>query len=97
MDAHTISDQPFHEGGKYGPGQEMYYAIHRIRLWRWYCTTTNTPFSIRDTSVVYKKKKEVLQAICQTLGLATAGKNKELIARLDRYEFTTDQVQQMPL
>jgi len=31
------------------------------------------------------------------LGLATAGKNKELIARLDRYEFTTDQVQQMPL
>jgi hypothetical protein len=92
MDAHTINDQPFHEGGKYGAGQEMYYHMHRTRLWRWYCSATNNSFSIRDTSLIYKKKKEVLQGICQTLGLPTTGKNKELIARLDRYEFTPDQL-----
>lgn len=32
MDADIINIQPFHEGGKYGPGQEVYYAWHRVRL-----------------------------------------------------------------
>jgi hypothetical protein len=93
MDAQTINPYPYHEGGRYGPGQEVYYAKHRIRLWRWFCTATNTPFSLRNTSVIYKNKKEVLQNICQSLGLETEGKNKELVARLDRYEFTQEQLQ----
>jgi hypothetical protein len=92
MDAQTINATPYHEGGKHGPGQEVYYAIHRIRLWEWYCKTTSTPFNLKDTSVIYKKKKEVLQAVCQSLGLATDGINKVLIARLDRYEFTPEQL-----
>lgn len=95
MDQYTINEQPFHEGGKYGLGQEVFYSMHRIRLWRWYCTATNTPFTYKDTSIVYKKKKQTLQQICQSLGLAIEGKNKELIARLDRYEFTPDQLQQI--
>jgi hypothetical protein len=92
MDAHTINEHPYHEGGKHGPGQEMYYSMHRIRLWQWYCRVTNTPFKINDPSLIFKKKKEVLQGVCQSLGLSTEGTNKILIARLDRYEFTPDQV-----
>lgn len=92
MDPQTVNEHPFHEGGKHGPGQEVYYAMHRIRLWRWYCQTTNTPFNLADTTLIFKKKKEVLQGVCQSLGLTTDGTNKELIARLDRYEFTSDQL-----
>lgn len=92
MDAQTINPNPFHEGGKHGPGQEVYYSSHRIRLWQWYCRVTNTPFFINDTSLIFKKKKEVLQGVCQSLGLPTEGTNKILIARLDRYEFTPNQV-----
>jgi hypothetical protein len=91
MNAQTINEHPFHQGGKHGPGQEVYYAGHRIRLWQWYCKATNIPFHWNDTSTIYKKKKEVLQGVCQSLGLATDGTNKALIARLDRYEFTSDQ------
>ena len=96
MDEYTINEEPFHEGGKYGPGQELYYSMHRIRLWYWYCSAMNAPFTYRNVSKVYKMKKEILQGICQSLGLDTEGKNKELIARLDRYEFTPDQLQQIP-
>jgi hypothetical protein len=97
MDAHTINEHPYHEGGKYGPGQEMYYAMHRIRLWEWYCKTTNTSFRIQDTSLIFKKKKEVLQGVCQSLGLDTYGTNKILIARLDMYEFTPEQLEQLKM
>lgn len=98
MNAETIiNPNPYHEGGKYGPGQEVYYSMHRIRLWEWYCKTTNTPFSLKDTSLIYKKKKEVLQAVCNSLGLDTYGTNKMLIARLDRYEFTPEQQQQLKI
>lgn len=92
MDAQTINEHPYHEGGKHGPGQEVYYATHRTRLWRWYCMTTNTGFYYKDISSIFKKKKEILQGVCQSLGLATEGTNKELVARLDRYEFTPDQL-----
>lgn len=93
MDAQTINEHPYHEGGKHGPGQEVYYGMHRIRLWKWYCRATNTPFKIKDTSLIFKKKKEILQSVCQSLGLATDGTNKSLIARLDRYEFSPEQLQ----
>jgi hypothetical protein len=93
MDALHINEFPYHEGGRFGPGQEMYYAKQRVRLWQWYCNTTNTPFVFNETSIVYKKKKEVLQRLCESLGLPTDGKNKELIARLDRYDFTAEQLQ----
>lgn len=95
MDAQTINDAPFHEGGKHGPGQEVYYSMHRIRLWKWFCKTKNTPFLLKDTSLIFKKKKEILQGVCQSLGLATDGTNKVLIARLDMYEFTPEQRQQL--
>lgn len=96
MDEQTVNEQPYHEGGKHGPGQEVYYSIHRIRLWEWFCkTTSTTPFNLKDTSVIYKKKKEVLHAVCQSLGVATDGTNKVLTARLDRYEFTPEQRQQL--
>lgn len=91
MDEHTINPNPYHEGGKHGDGQEMYYSIHRIRLWEWYCKTTNTSFRVKDTSLIFKKKKEILQGVCQSLGLAIDDTNKELVARLDRYEFTPEQ------
>ena len=93
MDAQTINEHPYHEGGKYGPGQEMYYGMHRIRLWKWYCMTTNTPFYFNDTSLIFRKRKEVLQGVCQSLGLTTDGTSKMLIARLDKYEFTPEQLQ----
>lgn len=93
MDAQTIiNQQPYHEGGKHGPGQEVYYAMHRIRLWKWYCIATNTPFRLKDTSLIFKKKKEILQGVCQSLGLDTYGTNKVLVARLDRYDFTPEQI-----
>lgn len=87
-----MNEHPYHEDGKHGPGQEVYYAMHRIRLWRWYCNTTNTHFQMKDTSLIFKKKKEILQGVCQSLGLASEGSNKQLVARLDRYEFTPDQL-----
>jgi hypothetical protein len=92
MDAQTINEHHYHDGGKHGPGQEVYYAMHRIRLWRWYCNTTNTHFHYKDTSLIFKKKKEILQGVCQSLDLPTNGSNKELVARLDMYEFTPDQL-----
>lgn len=91
MDIHTINPEPYHDGGRFGPGQEVYYAVHRVRLWKWYCRATHIPFHIKDSYPVYKKKKEILQAICDSLGLPRDGKIKELIAYLDRYEFTTEQ------
>lgn len=97
MDRYTINEDPFHEGGKHGPGQEVYYSMHRIRLWEWYCKTTNIPFKIKDTSLIYKKKKAILQGVCQSLNLPIEGTNKEIIARLDRYEFTPDQLQMLKL
>jgi hypothetical protein len=92
MNAQTINENPYHQGGKHGPGQELYYALHRFRLWKWYCKVTNTPFQCNDTSITFKKKKEVLQGVCQSLGLEIDGTNKALIARLDRYEFTSNQL-----
>jgi hypothetical protein len=97
MDNNTINEDPFHEGGKYGPGQEVYYSLHRIRLWKWYCKDANVPFKINDASLIYKKKKEILQSVCQSLNLPTDGTNKLLIARLDRHDFTQDQLQMLSL
>jgi len=93
MDVHTVNATPYHEGGRFGPGQEVYYGMHRIRLWKWYCANSGTPFIWNDTTLVYKKKKEILQGVCASLGLPINGKNKELVARLDMYEFTPHQLQ----
>jgi hypothetical protein len=98
MDNSTINEDPFHEGGKYGPGQEIYYAMHRIRLWKWYCMTTHAPvLEINDATLIYKRKKEILQGVCESLHLPTEGTNKVIIARLDRYDFTPEQLQMLKL
>lgn len=93
MDYHTINESPYHTGGRYGPGQEIYYAQHRFRLWRLFCIVSGTTFRVNDVCRVYKQKKEVLQRMCQSLGLDIVGTNKELIARLDMYSFTPAQIQ----
>jgi hypothetical protein len=97
MNEFTINEVPYHEGGKYGSGQEMYYARHRIRLWEWYCKSMNVPFHINETYLIYKQKKEILKSICLSLDLSDYGTNKVLIARLDRYEFTPNQLQQLTM
>lgn len=92
MEAHTINDTPFHPGGRYGPGQEVYYAIHRIRLWKLYCIDKRLASRVQDASFVYRQKKEVLQHLCDMLGVSRVGTKRELIANLDRYVFTQEQI-----
>ena len=87
-----INDMPFNAGGKYGPGQEIYYALHRIRLWRWYCNNVGTHFRTQDANIIYRQKKEVLQRLCDILQIPSQGTKKDLIATLDRYTFTQEQI-----
>lgn len=92
MDTNAINDTPFHAGGRFGPGQEVYYAIHRIRLWKWYSMNTGIPFTFQDSNNVYRQKKAVLQTLCDMLGLSSDGTKNNLIAMLDRYSFTQEQI-----
>ena len=92
MDMYSINDRPYHRGGRFGPSQEVYYAQQRLRLWIWYCITTGTRISMNETHKVYRQKKEILQHLCDTLQLSTEGTKDDLIARLDRYNFTAEQI-----
>lgn len=85
--------KPFQVGGRYTIGQEVYYAMHRMRLWEWYCRYYKKSIDIRDTTRVYKRSTKTLQAVCVSLGLSTAGTKEDLIARLDWYDFTAEQLQ----
>lgn len=95
MDPLTIHDAPYHTGGRYGPGQEVYYVVHILRLWKWYCLTSGTPFKTNDVCKVYRQNKHVLQETCRNLGLSTEGTKNELIAALDRYNFTDEQIERI--
>jgi hypothetical protein len=92
MNMHTINETPFHAGGRFGPGQEIFYAAHRIRLWKFYCNRLAIPFSTRDSNLVYKQKKEILQRLCEMLGISSEGTKNNLIAKLDRHTFTQEDI-----
>lgn len=82
----------FQVGGRYVVGQEVYYAIHRMRLWEWYCISSGVCVQFKDMTKVYKKSVKTLQAVCASLDLPTTGTKEQLIARLDWYDFTAKQM-----
>jgi len=88
-----MNQPPFQRGGRYGPGQELLYCGHRLRLWLWFCIQSGRPLTY--THGVYRETNKVLRELCLSLGLMAIGDNTSkvhMIAMLDNYEFTNEQM-----
>lgn len=87
MDENTVNPNPFHLGGKFGPGQEMYYMCHKVALWKLYRVTKNLGWPCNKYSDLYRMKKDVLVDLCNMLQLDASGTKDALICRLEHYPY----------